>query len=482
MARVVVVYHRFPYSKYWRPTYTSHLTSFDSTGEHSVLYVNTAWLSVPGYLKRIEPDFVIFHYTFLAARLYPDLFDMMLGKIDFMQDWSCGKALVPHDEQACSAALCRVAKEFGVTHVFTPASEAAWPMIYEGLDFERVKFRTVLTGYVDEETVRRTAARAERSHERTIDIGYRAWASWPFYGRHGRLKTEVGDRVKARAAEHGLNVDISKDAADALLGDSWFDFLLRCKYTIGCEGGSSVFDRDGTIATCVDAYMAEHEGAEFEDVEAACFPGLDGQFDYRLLGPRHFEAVLTRTCQVLVRGEYGGALEAGVHYIPIERDFSNLDEVLALVRADTAREEMVERAYADIIASGAWTYRAFAERVFADAFAGIPEAQLTGRGASWWEVPRNKLDRSVAWTRVVRSCMRVFRPHTYYKLTLPAYEPPTPREQLRDMVVLTIGEERVWRFLVGTRNAGRRLTGKPPLEVGEYVPSEAERARRARRR
>ncbi len=462
MARVLIVYHRAPRGQ-WRSTYNSHLYGFRRFSDHDVFYLNTARPTVPKYLRTLDPDLVIFHYTFLAVRQVPEQFEQQVERIAFIRDLRCRKAIVPHDEQAHADLLCRLSRDFGVTHVFTPASTPEWPQIYRELDLDAVRFRTVLTGYVDEATVRTTAERARRHGGRPIDVGYRSWDTYPFYGRHGLLKGEIGRAFRERAPEYGLVTDISSDYKDALLGDSWFDFLLKCKYTIGVEGGSGVFDWDGTIAQRVRDYMRAHEGATFEEVEAACFPGMDGQFGYRLLGPRHFEAVMTRTCQVLIEGHYGGALEPGKHYIELKRDFSNLDDVLAAMKEDRLRAEIVERAYQDVIASGKWTYRAFADLVFGEALSGLDTMQLSR------PIPNehvlflwNRLGGDRAWA------------------ALQVLHPRAVRGYIRDAVVLTVGEERIWRTLIRVHNLARRVTRRPPLSL-EYVPTEAEVERRRRR-
>ncbi len=363
MARVLIVYHRAP-GMMWRSTYASHLCAFERYSDHECYYVNSAWPRVPGYLKRLNPDLVILHYTCLAVRWDAAEYERQLAMLSFVGDLDCPKAIVPHDEHIYTDRLCRVVEQLGVTHAFTPAAEAQWHQIYADVA-DRLKFQTVLTGYLDEEAVERTAQRATNL-QRRIDVGYRSWAVYPNFGRHGRLKSDVGRVFAERSPRYGLTTDISSDPRDALLGESWFEFLLDCKYTIGCEGGSSILDRDGSVHAAVQAYRADHPAASFEEIEAACFPGRDGELDYRLLGPRHLEAVMTGTCQVLVEGEYGGALKAGVHYVSLARDFSNIHEVLAAMKSDEGRAEMVARAYEDVVASGAWTYRALADAVLGD--------------------------------------------------------------------------------------------------------------------
>ena len=153
-----------------------------------------------------------------------------------------------------------------------------------------------------------------------------------------------------------MRVDISTRASDTLSGDDWYRFLASCRYTIGVEGGASIHDADGSVKVCSDRFLVEHPGVGFEQVEAACFPGRDGEIDYRAISPRHLECCATRTCQVLVEGDYNGILEPGRHYIPLRADLGNLDQVLDAIEADAERERLVRAAYEDVVASGDYTY------------------------------------------------------------------------------------------------------------------------------
>ncbi len=100
----------------------------------------------------------------------------------------------------------------------------------------------------------------------------------------------------------------------------------------------------------------------FDELEAKCFPGRDGELALFAISPRHLEACATRTVQILVEGSYSGVLQPGVHYLELKRDLSNLDAVLETVAAEDSRE-IAERAYADIVASGRFTYRRLVEDV-----------------------------------------------------------------------------------------------------------------------
>jgi hypothetical protein len=189
---------------------------------------------------------------------------------------------------------------------------------------------------------------------------------------------DLADVVCRTAQDRGLVVDSSTRAEDTLLGNDWYAFLGKCRYTVGVEGGASILDADGRLKDTTRAYVAEHPDADFDEIEAACFPGRDGEFNFRALSPRHLEACATRTGQIVVEGEYDGVLRADVHYLELKRDFSNLGEILEKVQLDEGREEMVNRAYEDIVSSGWYSYRAFVRTVLTAALP-LPLAPRSSR-------------------------------------------------------------------------------------------------------
>jgi hypothetical protein len=89
--------------------------------------------------------------------------------------------------------------------------------------------------------------------------------------------------------------------------------------------------------------------------------------------PRIFESAAHRTAMVMFPGEYSGIVRPWEHYLPLEKDFSNVDEIVEHLRDEAALEQLASRAYEDVIASGAYSERAFI-REFDDAM----EAHVTG--------------------------------------------------------------------------------------------------------
>lgn len=72
-----------------------------------------------------------------------------------------------------------------------------------------------------------------------------------------------------------------------------------------------------------------------------------------------FEAIRLRTALVLFEGEYSGVIKPHEHYIPLKSDYSNVDEVFALLDDVTYLKALTERAYRDVVLPETYSYRRF---------------------------------------------------------------------------------------------------------------------------
>jgi hypothetical protein len=369
-----------------RATIRDHVNAFKKYSAHNIFYLNLAYREkIPWHVRRMKFDVVIFHTLFFTARWDETGFQRTMRKAQFLKELDAVKVGLPQDEHFKTGYIHQMIQEFGIQTIFSVGPSSEWPKLYGELA-NQIQLKSVLTGYLDPSTIKKINAYARKIRTRTIDIGYRARHVEPSLGRHGRLKPYIAEQFLSRAAGSKLLMDISTRAEDTIVGNAWYAFLLRCKYTIGVEGGASILDRDGSIRERTLKFMEQHPEAGFEEIEANCFPGLDGNLHYVAISPRHLEACATRTCQVLIEGEYNGILKPGVHYIELKRDFSNLDEVLKWIEQDHLREEMTERAYRDIVQSGLYSYERFVSAVLDEALSTAPKTRtgLFDRIVSQW--------------------------------------------------------------------------------------------------
>jgi hypothetical protein len=333
----------------------THLMAWGRYARHHVIYVNVAYGVPWALLKRAGINTVIFDTTFCSMHWTPAYFRARTALCLEAAGLDCPKIAIVQDEFTNIDLVSEFLEAVVATHVFTCSKEQDWATFYPGL--QGVAFRTVLTGYVDP---RQSIRSGLSPSQRPVAVGYRGGRNPFWLGSHGMLKSEIGDKVKDAALKRGLAVDITHPASGQYLkGEAWFDFLRSCRCVLGVEGGASINDHDGSLRMAVEDFVAAHPEAGFEEVREACFARRDGEVDLACISPRHLEAAATRTAQVLVEGDYSGVLKPWDHYIPLKPDYSNLDEALTLVMDDALVDAMVERAYADIVASGRWSYPAF---------------------------------------------------------------------------------------------------------------------------
>jgi hypothetical protein len=182
-------------------------------------------------------------------------------------------------------------------------------------------------------------------------------------GAGSQEKRVIGERFKELAEATSLRVDIETSEALRVYGDAWYRLLGRSRATLGVESGVSFMDLEDECHAEYLRYRQEGREPTLEELQAGALGRWDGNIPYRTLGPRHFEAAAFRICQVLFEGEYSGAMQPMVHYVPLAKDFSNFDEVVATLEDAERRRRITDRAYEDLIASGRYGYAGLIELV-----------------------------------------------------------------------------------------------------------------------
>lgn len=352
--RVLVLYWHAKGTE-MRAAVRQHAHVLDGTGAR-VLYHN-AVDPVPPWLVWTAPDLCILHTTFLCAR-WGESFETYRRRYSWIAALACPKIALPQDEYDHAAVLEDWLAELGVTTVYSCFGAEQRTILYPRLG-ERFAFRETLTGFIDgraaAEVARRMVPHAARPH----DVVYRATNLPYWFGSHGQLKHRIAAEVQRAGEGLGLRMDISTRFEDTVFGDRWLDFLMSGRAVIGCESGSSVLDPRGEIQWRIAVLLAEQPDLTFDEVDAQMPDGWDS-YSFFAISPRHLEAVVTKTAQVLVEGGYSGVLEPERHYIPVRRDLSNLEEALERLYDTDAVEAMTERAYREVYLEGSNTLDAFA--------------------------------------------------------------------------------------------------------------------------
>ena len=330
--------------------------------EHDYLY-HRITLPVTRTLAATPWDAVIFDSTSLGICTFRprELFYEHKAEWFFLADSPAVKLVLPQDDANCGALMDEWFAELKCDAIFTVRPEFK-DLIYPRSSPHSDVIST-FSGFVDDLSLPVLRSYAKPFAERRWDIGQRVTMYPPRGGRHARLKGVTARNVKRAAEARGLRVDVSTSEEDILLGSDWYRFLGDCRFVIGAEGGMSIWDPYGEIADRIEAYTADRPDADFEEIEAACFPNEDGRYVFAGFSPRLFEAAIMGCCQILVEGEYRGILRPYEHYIPLKRDCSNIEEVFRLMQDEAKAERRIRATYQTLVEDPQYRFSNFVSQV-----------------------------------------------------------------------------------------------------------------------
>ncbi len=243
--------------------------------------------------------------------------------------------------------------------------------------------------------------------KRPIDIGTRTHEYGPYMGDNER--NELLKFFSKYKFPRPLKIDLSANSRFDRAG--WAGFLNNCKGTIATEAGSYYLEKDDHTINAIFEYIRQGrkqpvkrivnynsriQGVyerlphplkllvknimypaakklfkvkhQFQAFEGIGFSEIYDKFyrHYPLNQPpvytkaissRHFDAIGTKTCQIMFKGEFNGILQADRHYLALERNFSNIDNVMKRFLDTGYRQEMVSQTYEYILAEHTYQHR-----------------------------------------------------------------------------------------------------------------------------
>ncbi len=195
----------------------------------------------------------------------------------------------------------------------------------------------------------------DKKYNRSIGVGSR-WYQGPFY--LGDIDKYILEDACDIFKKYKTNIDISTDENKRFNRSQWAEFLNKCKFTIASEAGSSYIERDDYTRKLVNKFVDTNPNVTFEEVYDKFFKNYKGEaISGKCISARHFEAIGTKTCQILLEGKYSDILKPNEHYIELKKDFSNIDEVIEKMKDDKIRKQIVDRAYDYVINNHTYKHR-----------------------------------------------------------------------------------------------------------------------------
>ena len=325
-------------------TILEHIDALTRLSRHEVVTYNPRALRGSVALDLDEFDAIVIHYSLVTINdgyLAP-AFRAKIRRFDGL------KVQIIQDDYRWVEEFWAMMRELGVKVLFTLVPEREIERVWPSAELPGVERITTLAGYVplDAGTQRVPSLaqppvrhRVPRPRAAVLDRPPRPGEGVDRAGRgraRGALRATLRRRLARRrthlrpelAGVHELR------PSDAGLRERRVDHRLRRLVERG-----------------VRAYLERHPDASYDDVHRDVLAPYEGNVMMNVISPRVFEAIALRTALVLFPGEYVGILEPERHYIPLEKDFSNFDEVVERLRDLPALERMADVAFDEIIGS-----------------------------------------------------------------------------------------------------------------------------------
>ena len=324
----ILVLHGMGEEKNWISSNEDMELMFPKYDKINNYLIHNCMYSVPNVIKKYHFDGILIMSTFFDwVRRYPSNHPWML-QYEFLKDNTAKKIAFDQDSYWLSEIRDTFCVDFKIDLLLPFCSldkcEELFPkyvanggMIRQGYAFYVTKAVLDLQKF------------QVRWEDRAFDIVYRATGQPTYPNKLGHIKGKLGTLFEnALSNKSGIKCDFSTKKEKFLRGKAWYNFIANSKAVLGSNPGSDVNIRNFKVVEKLDKIKKSNPEISMDDlVELALDPSDRGRA-YDGISPRSVEAAMTGTIQILTPGNYNQLLIPNRHYIPLNEDASNADEVV----------------------------------------------------------------------------------------------------------------------------------------------------------
>jgi hypothetical protein len=332
-------------------TLIEHLESFSNYSLHNIYYavgVRNTTCDPSFYMA----DVIIVHYSVRLS--VKDLISPLL--VELLSNFGGLKILFIQDEYEETETARQWIEKLDFNMVFTCVPGKFIHDIYPRERFKQTKFIQNLTGYVPQAVLKNNFSIPLAERKNFICYRGRKLPYW--YGDLGVEKYEIGIKMKNFCHEHAMPCDIEWEEETRIYGDSWYHFLANSRTTLGTESGANIFDFYGEIRLNILKELERNPKYSYAEAKKQ-YLSEDGLIRMGQVSPKMLEAIACRTVLVLFEGGYSNILAPNRHYIPLKKDWSNIEDVIKKINDLNYLNCLAEVAYEEIIISGKYSYVSF---------------------------------------------------------------------------------------------------------------------------
>ena len=350
--------------------------------------LHDANLPIPKYVREFNFHAIVLNTTFVSFRYSPERVGEFIKYYDFVRQSDAFKIAIVQDDYDYSAVLDNWMYGWYVDLIYSVCPDHH-EILYPKFLSSKGEIRLAYTGYITPEMVN-IWRKPKEFNKRNIDVSYRANDANKYLGFYGYDKAMIGELFTKAVDGHGLNLDISTKRHKILEGKDWYNFVEDSRFCLVTNSGMSLHDPWGKIRQRVNNYITANPDADYEEVEQQCYPKLDGKYLFSALSPRNFESCLSNTVQIALHGNYSGIMNPIDHYIPMQRDCSNIKEVLDMIKDYSYVKQVQRNAKENILSWDVLRVENMANKIIDSIKEGIQTKNIDGESSDAFDKCKNR--------------------------------------------------------------------------------------------
>ena len=331
-----------------------HLLAIKRHSSHSVSYAGATFDCKAEFPLELF-DALVIHFSVRMpfATMSPDF-------VDRVASFSGPKILLIQDEYDMPRKACILIRKLGVQTIFTTVPEEYRHHFYPPGELPGVDFKSCLTGYIPDEL---PLELVKPLAERPVWLAYRGRKLPVWYGQLGFEKSAIAKRMKTECAARGVRHDIEWEEDKRISGTAWFDFVVGARATLGTESGANVMDAWGEIRRDAEVLASKRPKLSEEELYELVVAPHENNVRMNQISPKIFETIALKTGLVLFEGTYSNVIWPDEHFIPLRKDYANVDDVFTQLADVDHMQGMVDRAYEHVDVGGAYGYGKFVKDI-----------------------------------------------------------------------------------------------------------------------
>ena len=306
------------------------------------------------YPIAFDYEAVVIHFS---VRVSIPGFHIYKPLLDAILELKCIKAIFIQDEYEFVECTRRFLDLYKPNIVFTSIPNESVDKIYPKYRYPYTIFKNNLTGYTGDQD--RYSKYRLTYQNKKITFAYRGRELPPYYGQLGFDKYNIGIDVADYCRANNIPHDISCKVEDRIYSESWLEFLGSSIATLGTESGSNIFDETGSFKSLFDEAKDLNPDIDNRKFYDKYFSKYEDYVKMNQISPKFFEAISLNTLLVLYKGNYSDVIKPGIHYLELEKDLSNIQEIIEILKDQSKVEKITSQAYKDVIESEKYSYKRF---------------------------------------------------------------------------------------------------------------------------